>query len=84
MYTKMIREANDRDKITVLKFCKDTFSWGDYIEHVWDFWLSEEHLLLFEKQSPIGICMHFFLLINFGLKESELILFFVDKKLHPN
>ena len=60
MYTEMIREANDRDKTTVLKFCKDTFSWGDYIEHVWDFWLSEEHLLLFEKQSPIGICHAFF------------------------
>ena len=60
MYAKMIREANDTDKTTVLKFCKDTFSWGDYIEHVWDFWLSEGHLLLFEKQSSIGICHAFF------------------------
>ncbi|MDH3737447.1 MAG: GNAT family N-acetyltransferase, partial [Nitrosopumilus sp.] len=52
----MIREANISDKIHILKFCKDTFSWGDYIEQVWDFWISEGNLFLFEKQFPIGIC----------------------------
>jgi len=60
MYTMMIREANIADKIPILKFCKDTFSWGDYIEQVWDHWLSEGNLLLFQKQSPIGICHAFF------------------------
>jgi hypothetical protein len=25
-----IREANSFDKISVLKFCKDTFSWGEF------------------------------------------------------
>ncbi len=56
----MIREANSLDKIPILKFCKDTFSWGDYIDQVWDSWLSEGNLLLFEKQFPVGICHAFF------------------------
>ena len=52
----MIREATSLDRISVLKFCKDTFSWGDYVSQVWDFWLSEGNLLLFEERSPVGIC----------------------------
>jgi GNAT superfamily N-acetyltransferase len=56
----MIREANSSDKIPILKFCKDTFSWGDYVDQVWDFWLSEGNLLLFEKQFPVGICHAFY------------------------
>ena len=56
----MIRNANALDKIPILKFCKDTFSWGDYIAQVWDFWLSEKNLFLFEKQFPIGICHAFY------------------------
>ena len=52
----MIRDATSLDKIHVLDFCKDTFSWGDYIDQVWDFWLSEGHLLLFEEMFPVGIC----------------------------
>ena len=56
----MIREANALDKTSILKFCKDTFSWGDYVDQVWDFWLSEGNLFLFEKQSPIGICHAFY------------------------
>jgi len=56
----MIRKAKTRDKIPVLKFCKNTFSWGDYIEQVWDFWLSEGNLFVFEKQFPVGICHAFY------------------------
>ncbi len=56
----MIREATDRDKSSILKFCKGTFSWGDYIEYVWDFWLSEGSLFVYEKQLPIGICHAFY------------------------
>ncbi len=52
----MIRDATALDKIPILKFCRDTFSWGDYVDQVWDFWLSEGHLLLFEKESPVGMC----------------------------
>ena len=55
-----VRDANNLDKIPILKFCKNTFSWGDYIEHVWDFWLSEGHLFLAQKQSPVGICHAFY------------------------
>ncbi len=56
----MIREANSLDKIQILKFCTDTFSWGDYIDQVWDSWLSEGNLFIFEKQFPVGICHAFF------------------------
>ena len=56
----MIRNATDYDKNSVLKFCKNTFSWGDYISDVWDYWLNEGNLLLFEKKIPMGIChIHF-------------------------
>ena len=58
--TLKIRNANDSDKIEILNFCKDTFSWGDYVEHVWDYWLSEGHLFLAEKQSSVGICHAFY------------------------
>ena len=56
----MIREANSLDKIQILKFCIDTFSWGDYIDQVWDSWLSEGNLFIFEKQFPVGICHAFY------------------------
>ena len=56
----MIRKARTEDKIPILKFCKNTFSWGDYIEQVWDFWLSEGNLFVSEKQSPVGICHAFY------------------------
>ena len=52
----MIRKAIDSDKDTVLKFCQNAFSWGDYVEHVWDYWLKEGNLLVFENSSPVGIC----------------------------
>jgi len=56
----MIREAKTNDKISILKFCKNTFSWGDYIEQVWDFWLSEGNFFIFEKEVPVGICHAFY------------------------
>lgn len=56
----MIREANVGDKIHVLKFCKGTFSWGDYIDQVWDSWLSEGNLFVCENKLPIGICHAFY------------------------
>jgi len=57
----MIRNAVNSDKKYILEFCKNTFSWGDYIQDVWNYWISEGHLFLFEKQSPIGICHAFYL-----------------------
>ena len=58
--TIMIREANASDKIPILKFCKDTFSWGDYIDQVWDFWLAEGNLFIFEKKFSVGTCHAFY------------------------
>lgn len=55
-----IRDANNLDKISVLKFCKNTFSWGDYVEQVWNFWISEGHLFLGQKPEPVGICHAFY------------------------
>ena len=55
-----IRNATSLDKNSVLKFCKDTFSWGDYIDKVWSSWLDEGNLFLFEKKFPIGICHAFY------------------------
>jgi N-acetylglutamate synthase-like GNAT family acetyltransferase len=52
----IIRKAKSSDKLHILKFCKNTFSWGDYIQDVWDYWLSEGNLLVIEKTIPIGIC----------------------------
>jgi hypothetical protein len=43
-----------------LKFCKNTFSWGDYVEQVWNFWISEGHLFLGQKPEPVGICHAFY------------------------
>ncbi len=56
----MIRNAKLSDKHQVLKFCQNTFSWGDYVKHVWDFWLTEDFLFVYEKQSLVGICHAFF------------------------
>lgn len=52
----MIRNATISDKKYVLNFCVNTFSWGDYIQDVWNYWLSEGNLLLYEKKTPVGIC----------------------------
>ena len=38
-----IRNALESDRIPVLGFCADTFSWGDYIDQVWDLWFHDEH-----------------------------------------
>src|SRR5919112_3884150 len=58
-----IRKANNNDKNEVLKFCKNTFSWGDYIHTVWDTWLNDPYGLLLvleiydkdQKLKPIAI-----------------------------
>ncbi len=56
----LIRDANSSDKIPILEFCKNTFSWGDYIEQVWNFWLAEGSLFLAQKENPVGICHAFY------------------------
>jgi hypothetical protein len=41
MTTTKFRVATVHDKDYVLNFCKNTFSWGDYIDRVWDIWIRE-------------------------------------------
>ncbi len=53
----IIRKAKSSDKNKVLEFCKTTFSWGDYIADVWDYWILEGNLLvLTENNSAVAIC----------------------------
>jgi len=37
------RVATPHDKDYVLTFCEKTFSWGDYIDRVWDIWIRESN-----------------------------------------
>ncbi len=39
--TTKFRVATHHDKDYVLDMCKNTFSWGDYIDRVWDIWIRE-------------------------------------------
>ncbi|MDE1866679.1 MAG: GNAT family N-acetyltransferase, partial [Thaumarchaeota archaeon] len=48
-----IRGAQESDKDTVLGFCKDTFSWGDYIADVWDKWKSKGGLYVLEEDDLV-------------------------------
>jgi GNAT superfamily N-acetyltransferase len=53
----VIRKAKASDKNKVLDFCKNTFSWGDYIVDVWNYWIGEGNLLvLTENKTPVAIC----------------------------
>ena len=53
----LIRKAEDSDKNIVLDFCKSTFTWGDYIEDVWDYWILEGNLLvLTENETAVALC----------------------------
>jgi RimJ/RimL family protein N-acetyltransferase len=38
-----VRKARASDREAVFKFCKKTWSWGDYIPKVWDKWLKEKN-----------------------------------------
>jgi len=37
-----VRKAHASDREAVFKFCRKTWSWGDYIPKVWDKWLKEK------------------------------------------
>jgi GNAT superfamily N-acetyltransferase len=59
-----IRPAKKSDKGEILSFCVNTFSWGDYIDRVWDYWFKSGRLLVVEKEdksrkigmSHVAIC----------------------------
>lgn len=61
-----IRHATKSDKGEVLRFCANTFEWGDYIDQVWDFWISDRNgvLLVAEHDEEYNI---------YGKKRSSLI-----------
>lgn len=47
------RFARKSDKVDVLKFCVNTFDWGDYIDQVWDLWFSESNGALIVAENEI-------------------------------
>jgi ribosomal protein S18 acetylase RimI-like enzyme len=53
-----IRQARMEDRAAVLAFCEHTWEWGDYIEHVWDEWLSNpagQLLVALSDGQPVGL-----------------------------
>ena len=57
MYLKNIRNSIPSDKNQILSFCKNTFSWGDYINEVWDSWEKDDGLVIIEDdKTAIAIC----------------------------
>lgn len=51
----IIRSARRSDKIQILSFCSDTFSWGDYIDRVWNSWYTDrKNGRLFVAESDDG------------------------------
>ena len=53
---QITRLAQSTDKEPILSFCKNTFSWGDYIHEVWDSWIQEGNLIVIEHENlPISM-----------------------------
>ncbi len=48
-----IRQARAGDWGGVKPFCTRTFEWGDYIEKVWDRWVSDGNLLAYENDTGV-------------------------------
>ena len=48
-----IRSAEGSDKTSVIDFCRDTFSWGDYIADVWNIWQSKGRLYVMEDEGKV-------------------------------
>ena len=49
-----IRRARPSDKNMVLDFCMNTFDWGDYVDRVWDNWISDPSGLLLVYESAVS------------------------------
>lgn len=53
-----VRKARGSDREAVFKFCEKTWSWGDYVQKVWNKWLKQKDGRLFVatiKGVPVGI-----------------------------
>ena len=48
-----IRAAKQSDKEIVLRFCTDTFEWGDYIDQVWDRWCGDRNGVLMAAEEEL-------------------------------
>ena len=56
LYLAKIRKPIQLDKEQILDFCQNTFSWGDYIDEVWDSWYNNEGLVIIEEnEKAIGM-----------------------------
>jgi GNAT superfamily N-acetyltransferase len=57
-----IRTAKGSDRDEILSFCVGTFSWGDYIDRVWDYWFRTGRLFVAEDggkkvaMSHVAVC----------------------------
>ncbi|MFL6402288.1 MAG: GNAT family N-acetyltransferase [Nitrososphaeraceae archaeon] len=60
------RHAKQSDKEDVLRFCTNTFEWGDYIEEVWDVWYSDPngYLMIAEENEMIAAVSHAYVCPN--------------------
>jgi GNAT superfamily N-acetyltransferase len=60
------RHAEQSDKNNVLRFCTNTFEWGDYIEQVWDEWYADHngYLMIAEENEAIAAVSHAYLCPN--------------------
>jgi GNAT superfamily N-acetyltransferase len=53
----IVSNVTYNEKQAVLEFCKNTFSWGDYIGDVWDSWTKEGNfLVIHDEDAPVAIC----------------------------
>jgi GNAT superfamily N-acetyltransferase len=60
------RYAKQSDKNSVLRFCTNTFEWGDYIEEVWDEWYADPngYLMIAEENEVIAAVSHAYICPN--------------------
>ena len=49
-----IRAGRQSDREKILSFCIDTFSWGDYIDEVWDYWYRDKNGRLYIVEDDKG------------------------------
>ena len=53
----IIQDSIASYKDEILNFCRNTFSWGDYIHQVWDSWIEDGGLAIFENNNTaIAMC----------------------------
>jgi len=53
-----IRAAKSSDRQEILSFCVNTFSWGDYIDRVWDYWFRTGRLFVVEEDGKKTAMSH--------------------------